>query len=43
MAFETEPTGYTKTALSDPRGAWQNLRDFEKNSLPNDLEQRRMF
>ena len=27
MAFETEPTGYTKTVLSDLQGAWQNLRD----------------
>ena len=43
MAFETEPTGYTKTMLPDLQGAWQNLRDFEKNSLPNELEQRRMF
>ncbi len=26
MAFESEPTGYEKTALSDLQGAWQNLR-----------------
>ena len=27
MSFETEPTGYAKTALSDLQGAWGNLRD----------------
>ena len=27
MAFETEPTGYTKTVLSDLQGGWQNLRN----------------
>ncbi len=27
MSFETEPTGYEKTALSDLQGAWGNLRD----------------
>ena len=26
MAFESEPTGYEKTVLSDLQGAWQNLR-----------------
>jgi hypothetical protein len=26
MAFESEPTGYQKTVLSDLQGAWQNLR-----------------
>jgi hypothetical protein len=26
MSFETEPTGYEKTVLSDLQGAWQNLR-----------------
>ncbi len=26
MGFETEPTGYAKTALSDLQGAWGNLR-----------------
>lgn len=26
MGFETEPTGYEKTALSDLQGAWENLR-----------------
>ncbi len=26
MRFETEPTGYIKTALSDLQGAWENLR-----------------
>ena len=27
MSFETEPTGYEKTILSDLQGAWQCLRD----------------
>lgn len=27
MGFETEPTGYEKTALSDLQGSWQNLRN----------------
>ena len=26
MKFETEPTGYVKTALSDLQGSWENLR-----------------
>ena len=26
MGFESEPTGYRKTVLSDLQGAWQNLR-----------------
>ncbi len=26
MSFETEPSGYEKTALSDLQGAWGNLR-----------------
>ena len=26
MGFDTEPTGYEKTILSDPQGAWQCLR-----------------
>ena len=26
MSFETEPAGYIKTALSDLKGAWENLR-----------------
>ncbi len=26
MAFETEPEGYIKTALSDLQGSWENLR-----------------
>jgi len=26
MGFQTEPTGYAKTALSDLQGAWGNLR-----------------
>jgi len=26
MGFETEPTGYEKTTLSDLQGAWENLR-----------------
>jgi len=27
MAFETEPAGYEKTALSDLQGAWSHLRN----------------
>ena len=27
MSFETEPTGYEKTVLSELQGAWQVLRD----------------
>ena len=27
MPFETEPTGYEKTVLSELQGAWQVLRD----------------
>jgi len=27
MGFQTEPTGYAKTALSDLQGAWISLRD----------------
>ena len=27
MSFETEPTGYEKTAVSDLQGSWSNLRD----------------
>ena len=27
MSFETEPTGYEKTVLSDLQGAWQVLRN----------------
>ena len=26
MGFETEPTAYEKTAISDLQGAWENLR-----------------
>ena len=37
MGFETEPTGYRKTVLSDLQGAWQNLRDAvaEQSGFPN--------
>jgi hypothetical protein len=27
MSFETEPSGYEKTVLSELQGAWQNLRN----------------
>ena len=27
MGFDTEPTGYEKTILSDLQGAWQCLRN----------------
>ncbi|PVZ70323.1 hypothetical protein [Pelagibaculum spongiae] len=26
MSFNTEPTGYIKTAVSDLQGAWENLK-----------------
>jgi len=37
MGFETEPTGYRKTVLSDLQGAWHNLRDavVEQPGFPN--------
>jgi len=37
MKFETEPTGYEKTAISDLQGAWGNLRTelVEKFGFPN--------
>jgi hypothetical protein len=36
MSFETEPTGYEKTVLSELQGAWQVLRDTvaEKAGFP---------
>jgi len=27
MNFESEPSGYVKTAVSDLQGSWGNLRD----------------
>lgn len=37
MNFETEPTGYIKTAISDLQGSWGNLRDavVENFGFPN--------
>ena len=37
MSFETEPTGYEKTAISELQGSWENLRDavVESNGFPN--------
>jgi len=37
MSFETEPTGYIKTAISDLQGSWGNLRDavVENFGFPN--------
>lgn len=37
MTFDTEPTGYEKTALSDLQGAWSNLRNevVERFGFPN--------
>lgn len=37
MSFETEPTGYQKTALSDLQGSWGNLRTavVESFGFPN--------
>jgi hypothetical protein len=34
VTFYTEPTGYTKTVLSDLQGAWQNLRDTVVEAYP---------
>ena len=34
MTFYEEPTGYTKTVLSDLQGAWQNLRDAVVEAHP---------
>ena len=36
MGFETEPTGYMKTAFSDLQGSWGNLRDAVVNSYSFD-------
>jgi len=33
MKFEQEPTGYTKTAISDLQGAWSLLRDQVVNEF----------
>ncbi len=37
MSFESEPTGYEKTALSDLQGSWGNLRRavVESFGFPN--------
>ncbi len=37
MGFNTEPTGYEKTAISDLQGAWENLRSavIEKFGFPD--------
>ena len=37
MIFETEPTGYEKTALSELQGSWGNLRStvVENFGFPN--------
>ena len=43
MAFAEEPTQYTKTALSDLQGAWQNLRDEVVRSWPFPESQRILF
>ena len=34
MAFRTEPQHYTRTALSDLQGAWENLRDAAAHAHP---------
>ena len=34
MPFYKEPKGYTKTALSDLQGAWENLREVVVESTP---------
>lgn len=36
MSFQTEPSGYTKTIISELQGAWICLRDAVVNS--NDLQ-----
>jgi hypothetical protein len=34
MAFDTEPTHYVKTVLSDLQGTWENLRDAVVKAHP---------
>ena len=43
MDFTEEPTQYTKTALSDLQGAWQNLRDEVVRAWPFPESQRMLF
>ena len=43
MPFYKEPSGYTKTVLSDVQGAWQNLRDTVVESHPFPESQRLLF
>ncbi len=43
MVFTGEPTQYTKTALSDLQGAWQNLRDEVVRAWPFPESQRMLF
>ena len=43
MPFDEEPSGYTKTVLSDLQGAWQNLRDAVVEAHPFPESQRLIF
>jgi len=43
MVFTEEPTQYTKTALPDLQGAWENLRDDVVGVWPFPESQRMLF
>ena len=43
MSFQTEPTGYAKTIISDLQGAWQNLRDAVVKAHPFSEAERLVF
>lgn len=43
MAFDTEPTQYYKTALSDLQGAWGNLRQAVVDAVPFPEWERLLF
>jgi hypothetical protein len=43
MAFRQEPEHYTRTALSDLQGAWENLREAVASSHPFAQSERLLF
>lgn len=43
MPFDEEPSGYTKTVMSDLQGAWQNLRDAVVEAHPFSESQKLLF
>jgi hypothetical protein len=43
MGFNTEMTGYSKTALSDLQGSWQNLRNAVVEAWPFSECERLLF